>query len=185
VDLLDDLLPMDVAGLHGRMAGGHPIRLEALDDTEYHGVSLGLPAWVEGLAWKTFKKVFRREPATGVLRGWNVAVEQQGPRGPFVDRFARGERVTYGHYEVHPGSGYALPRDYRFGAVIDYARGGNRPWEPFFLTKDPLVALTEDGRDVLLGYGIVSLGPMRFNTPAFFLLTRGGPLTYDVKPPWR
>jgi hypothetical protein len=182
----EELRGLGVVGLHARMAAGGPVRLDALDDTEFHGVSLGLPGWVERLAWTTFKKVFRRDPGTGALRGWNVAVEQRGVQGPFVDRRRRGgERVTYGHYAVRSAAGVPMPRDYWFGAVIDYATGGNAPWDPVRFTFDPLVSLAPGGDDLLLGYSVLRLGPALADTPAFFLLRRGGPLSYDEVPPWR
>lgn len=142
----EELRGLGVVALHARMAAGGPVRLDALDDTEFYGVSLGLPGWVERLAWTTFKKVFRRDPGTGALRGWNVAVEQRGVQGPFVDRRRRGgERVTYGHYAVRSAAAVHMPRDYRFGAVIDYATGGNAPWDPVRFTFDPLVSLAPGG----------------------------------------
>ncbi|RLB64229.1 MAG: hypothetical protein DRI90_05055, partial [Deltaproteobacteria bacterium] len=60
------------------LTSGHSIDPRQLDDVEYRGISLGLPAIVEKLTWKKFKKVFHRDPATGVLRGWNVRMEQNG-----------------------------------------------------------------------------------------------------------
>ena len=46
------------------------------------GTSLGLPALVEKLTWKTFQKTFYRDPRTGRLLGWNVRLEQDGLDAP-------------------------------------------------------------------------------------------------------
>jgi hypothetical protein len=180
---VDELLPASVRELHARLEAGFPIDPNQLDDTEYEGIGLGLPETVERLAWKTFKKVFRRDVRTRVLRGWNVAVEQTGLEGPFTDRLKRGKRATYGHYEVWPGSGYALPGNYHHGLVIDYGRGGNSRFDVTGALRDPLVSLEEGSVTWLLGYSFAQVGPFQVRTPSYFLLRRGKPLTYDVTPP--
>ncbi len=181
--MIRELLPLSTRALRERMDAGFAFDPAALDDTEYHGVSLGLPELVERMAWKTFKKVFRRDPADGVLRGWNVAVAQQGPDGPWEDRLRRGKRVTYGHYQVWPASSYVLPGPWGSGAVIDYGKGGNALFDPTGLTIDPLVALEEGSAEWLLGFSMLQFGPLQWSTPSWFVLHRGGPLTYDVRPP--
>lgn len=182
---LDDLLTMSARELHERLVAGHPIDPSKLDDTEYEGVALGMPHFVEQLAWKTFKKVFRRDVNTRMLRGWNVTVEQDGVQGPFKDKLRRGKRITYGHYQVWPAAQYTLPGDYGFGLVIDYGKGGNRAFDPVNTLKDPLVALDPGSVDWLLGYSFAEVGPLQVKTPAYFLLRRGRSLTYDVAPPRR
>lgn len=177
---LDDLLPLGPRALHRVLERGHPIEPTALDDTEYHGVALGNPRFVEWLSWKTFKKVFRRDPDTGALRGWNVAVQQQGAHGPFVDRRRGDERVTYWHYGVRPAGGYRTPGRYGFGLMIDYGLGERGALNPQRRIRDPLVSLSIDGPELLLGYSYVDLGLVQVPTPTFFALVRGGPLTYDV-----
>lgn len=176
---LRDLLPRTYGELRATLSAGHPIDPAALDDTEYHGIALGNPAWFERVTWKTFKKVFRRDPATGVLRGWNVAVEQRGPEGPFDDRRRRGERVVYWPYEVHAASGYRMPGPWGFGLCIDYGRA-HPWWNPQHLIRDPLVAVNAGSADLLLGYSYVDLGFLQLGTPSYFALVRGGPLTYDA-----
>jgi hypothetical protein len=162
---------------------GRPVPDGALDDTEFHGVALGLPGWVEALSWKTFKKVFRRDRLTGRLHGWNAAVVQAGVDGPYEDRRRGGRRLTYGHYEVRPAAAYGGLGGLRggVGVVIDYGLGGNAWWDVSSRLKDPLVALDDDGA-LLLGYSVVDLGAVRLDTPTWFVLQRGGPLTYDVAP---
>ena len=67
--MMDTLVHADHAELRAHLLAGHPIDPAALDDTEYHGISLGLPGWVDRLTWKKFFKVFHRDGATGRLRG--------------------------------------------------------------------------------------------------------------------
>lgn len=179
--MLSDLLDLGPAALHAHMGRGFAIDPARLDDTEYHGVALGLPRFVERLTWKTFKKVFKRDPVTGKLRGWNVAVEQQGVDGPFIDRRKNGQRVIYGPYEVHDAKDYVVPGPYDHGLMIDYGAAA-RGLDVQRLIRDPLVSLQEGAVDLLLGYSYVELGLGRLRTPTYFALLRGHPLTYDAYP---
>ena len=52
------LLDLSGADLARRFAQGHPLQAQDLAGFEYRGVSLGLPAFVERLSWKTFVKAF-------------------------------------------------------------------------------------------------------------------------------
>ena len=131
-----DLLSMSRAQLTRLLDEGHAIEPEALDDTEYRGVSLGLPGLVERLTWKKFRKVFHRDPVTHRLRGWNVRLEQNGLDAPDVPLLKRGAEFTFGHYEVcEPGEARA-PRALP-GLLIDYGRGRNHRLDPVSRLRDP------------------------------------------------
>jgi hypothetical protein len=178
---LSDLAPLGPFALHDALLAGHPFDAAALDGREYHGVALGNPAFVEALTWKTFKKVFLREP-TGALRGWNVAVEQRGVDGPYVDKLKGGKRVTYGHYEVRPASEYASGRKYAAFQMIDYGHAEVGALNIQRLIRDPLAAVNPGSADLLLGYSYLDLG-FCVPTPTFFALVRGEALTYVVPRP--
>src|SRR5262245_17008157 len=111
---------MNHAELRSALRSGHPVDPTALDDWEYRGTSLGR------LAWKTFQKVFHRDPANGTLRGWNVRVEQHGIGAASVPRQRRGRPLTFGHFEVVPLPRQAAPWLCGEGLLLDYGRGGNR-----------------------------------------------------------
>lgn len=152
-------------GLYKLFQQGSSVDPSWLQDREFHGWSVGQPRIVTRLTWLHFKKVFRREP-DGRLRGWNVAVAQDGS---FQDVEQKGIRSTYGHYEVvHQGH----------RTVIDYRLGGNLRRDPLGLLVDPIVTLTPGSADLLLGYTEVGVP-----TPTFFALVPGEPLTYAVQPP--
>jgi hypothetical protein len=154
--IANDLLSLSRSDLMDLLRGGHPIDPRALDDTEYHGVSLGLPGVVERLTWKNFKKTFHRDPSTGLLRGWNI-------------RVSTGK--AWGHYQV------VAPRHRKLcdrGLLIDYGKARLR---------DPIVALAKDDPTLLLGWTYVDLGFTQMGTPSFFSLTRGGPLSHVVSDP--
>ncbi len=165
-----DLLTLDRASLMELLRSGHPIDPRALDDTEYHGVSLGLPQVVEALTWKKFKKTFHRDRKTGALRGWNVREEQNGLDAPWIDRRDKsGAPISFGHYQVVDPRGRKMPDGCDRGLLIDYGRARLR---------DPIVALQSDDASLLLGWTYVDLGITRVGTPSYFTLTRGGPLSY-------
>jgi hypothetical protein len=182
-DTIDELCGLPGDGLRERMRRGHPIDPAALADTEYRGISLGLPRWLEQLTWKTFMKVFHRDEHRGVLRGWNVRLEQTGIFGPCVPRQKGGRRVTFGHYEVLPASGYRVPHGLDQGVMLDYGLGRNGRLAPLSRARDPVVALEPGGVALLLGWTYLDLGLRLLPTPSYFLLERHGPLGEVVGPP--
>ena len=168
----ETLWAMSSKELKAQLASGHAIDPEVLNDTEYRGVSLGLPAWVERLTWKTFMKTFHRDPATGRLRGWNVKLEQDGlDAGPRA-KVKKGQPLTFGHYEVVPGQG-------RPGLLIHYGLGKNSALDPARLLRDPIVAIHAGSAELLLGWSYLDLG-FAVPTPSYFTLERVGPLSHVV-----
>lgn len=174
----DDLLSLDARALAALLAAGHPIDPHSLDDREYRGISLGLPHFVEALTWKTFKKVFHRDPTTQRLRGWNVRMKQRGIDGPFEPLMRGGAPVTFGHYEVVEATPDNVPAGCDRGLLIDYGRGDNRRLDPIRRLRDPVVALAAGSVDLLLGWSFVDLGFRRVSTPSYFCLERDTPLTH-------
>jgi hypothetical protein len=178
-----DLLGLDRRQLAKLLCEGHPIDPVALDDTEYRGVSLGLPAFVDKLTWKTFKKVFHRDPETGHLRGWNVRIQQTGLEPPFIAQQRNAQPFAWGHYRVVAATGRPMPRPVPQGLLIDYGLGRNSPLTfPVPAMRDPLVALEPGSVDLLLGWSYLELGPLRISTPSYFSLERDGPLTHRASP---
>lgn len=167
---------LDNRALQNLMQDGFAIDPAALDDSEYRGISLGLPAAVVALTWRKFMKTFHREPGTGVLRGWNVRVVQDGDDTPCVPQQKGGRERCFGHYQVVRPFGYAMPTPMYQGLLIDYGLGGNSPLDPVSRTRDPIVALREGRADLLLGCSYLDLGFRTLRTPSFFTLERLGPL---------
>lgn len=160
------------------LSRGHAIDPRALDDTEYRGVSLGLPSPIVALTWLTFRKTFHRDPRTQRLRGWNVRMEQTGLDGARTPKHVAGEPVCFGHYEVGPARGRGSPIPCEQGLLIDYGLGANRWLDPARRARDPIVALEPGSAERLLGWTYLDLGIRRVGTPSFFLLEREGPLTH-------
>ena len=181
MSLASELLAMDRAALADLMRAGHPIDPRALDDTQYRGVSLGLPRLIVKMTWLKFRKTFHRDPETGVLRGWNVRLEQNGLDAPNVPRTRKGRTWAFGHYEVVRGD-ERVPCGSQ-GLLIDYGLGGNRGVNGRI--RDPIVALSHGDAAALLGWSYLDLGRARIGTPSWFLLEREGPLDEIVLPPRR
>lgn len=165
------------------LRAGHPIEASALDDTEYRGVSLGLPRFVERLTWKTFMKTFHRDPETGVLRGWNVRVVQSGVDAKSVPQLRGGVPRAFGHFHVVEARDHGVPAGADRALLIHYGLGQNPALDPTRFVRDPLVALNPGSVELLLGWTYVALGPFRIGTPSYFTLERQGPLTHRVAPP--
>ena len=179
----NDFLRMNRRELLNVLRDGHPIAPDGIADAAYRGISLGLPAWVDRLAWKTFQKTFHRDPATGHLRGWNVRIEQRGYEAPSVALRKNGQPFCWGHYRVVTPAKPAPRIGRSRGLLIHYGLGGNAALDPTNRVRDPLVAITRDNPNMLLGWSYVDLGVLSFGTPTFFLLEREGPLTHIVRPP--
>ena len=171
------------AELQQVLQDGHPIDPQALDDTTYRGVSLGLGRVIERLTWKTFEKVFHRDPETGQLRGWNTRLEQTGLDGPVRHRHRRGRPWTFGHYRVCAISTVSPPRPCGPGLIVDYSDAGNRRWDPIGCLRDPIVAVNAGQHNLLLGWSYLRIGAWRIGTPSFFTLELQGPLSESVDPP--
>jgi len=174
------MLAMGSGDLTDVVAAGHPINPTLLDDTEYQGISLGLPAIVDKLAWKTFQKTFHRDPATGELRGWNVRLRQSGLEGEIVPKLKRGAPFTWGHYRVVANAGRPSPKPWCDSLLIDYSVAANSRFGATYRMRDPLVALEAGSAGTLLGWSYVQLGHRQVSTPSFFLLRNPRPLSHVV-----
>jgi len=180
---LPELLKLSSRNLEGLLCAGHVIDTAALDGRVYRGVSLGLPGWLERLTWKTFQKTFFRDPDTGILRGWNIRLEQRGLDAPSVPLRRRGAPHTFGHYEVVNIDPQRSPIPCPQALLIDYGRGGGHPLNPTSRLRDPLVSLHPGRVDRLLGCTYLDLGFTQLRTPSYFLLTDDGPLEHVVDAP--
>ena len=178
-----ELLALDRRTLMTLLRAGHPIEPDALADSEYRGISLGLPQLIERLSWKKFQKVFHRDPSSGALRGWNVRLEQNDLDAPCVPLQRRGMAHTFGHFEVvDPRQTRGVPRGCDRGLLIDYGRGRNGRLNIISRLRDPIVALTAGSADVLLGWSYLDVLGDHVRTPSFFSLERVGPLREVVTP---
>ncbi|MBI2393327.1 MAG: hypothetical protein HYV09_27335 [Deltaproteobacteria bacterium] len=171
-----ELLHASTRELREHIVHGHPVDPHAIEGWAYRGTSLGLPSFVERLTWKTFQKTFHRDSA-GRLVGWNVRLEQDGIDSPSRPKLRRGRPVTEWHYEVIEPRGVPTPPGFDRGLIIDYSRGPNPPG-PVRLTKDPLVSLSPDDCDELLGVSYLVVSGRCVETPTYFTLERDHPIDF-------
>jgi len=177
-----ELINADRRTLRALLASGHPIEPEALSGWRYRGISLGMPGWIDQLAWKTFVKCFVRDPGASHVRGWNVRIRQTGFGGPIEPLLRHGEPFTFGHFRVVEPRGYRMPPGSDRGLLLDYGRGGNPALDPTSRLRDPIVALAPGSADLLLGWSYLDLGVL-VPTPSFFTLERHSEVTDLVTPP--
>lgn len=163
-----DLATASRAELSAALAAATPADPGRLAGWRYLGLSLGLPAWVDRLAWSIFEKDFVAQD--GAVRGWNVRLEQQAWRpGLQPTAMRRGDApFCFGHFAV---------RREPAGTILDYGQGKNPTLDPTRLVRDPLVAL-DDEQTWLLGQSRVQFGPIDIPTPSYFLLQRLGPVQH-------
>jgi hypothetical protein len=167
---VETLWSLSNAELARVLATGHPIDAAALTGS-FRGVSLGLPAWVDRIAWKVFRKVFVRGSAG--VEGYNVRLVQSPGLAPVSGRAAaqqvRGRDRTFGPFRV-TALPAAAPFGCRAGVLLDY--GAAHPvWHPLARLRDPLVAVVPGSTDLLLGASYLALGA-GVRTPSFFTLER-------------
>lgn len=174
--IVDELLPLKPRQLMEHLRAGHPIDPGALDGRAYQGVSLGMPAWIDRLAWKTFQKAFQRDHATGELRGWNVRLQQHGIDAPCEAMMRRGRPLQFGHFRVVATDGLSMPEGTNRGLLIDYGLEDKPMWDFARMLRDPIVALQPDDPSVLLGWSYLQLPRRTLPTPSFFLLRRPEPI---------
>lgn len=182
---LDQVLQLDNSQLYDIVRQAHPLDLEALADTSYTGIDLSMPAIFHKLFWKLFRKTFHRDPKTGVLRGWNVKVQQTGwdkPPAPKLNK--SGKPLTFGHYEVRSARGLKFPRGWQGSDYLDYRVAGNTFFDfPARTGYCPLVAVNKGSMDLLLGWEVFNISGLQIPLNDFWLLKREGPLTVaDVVP---
>ena len=163
----DQLHDLDADGRRHAFAEGTPVAPADLSGHEYLGVSLGLPSFVDKIAWKTFIKAFHTDDSG--IRGWNIRLVQNGLHGPFEPMISKGRPLTFGHFRVEKDGD---------GLLLNYGAGDqNSAFDPVRALRDPVVAISGDPT-LLLGYSALAMGPFRLSTPSWFTLRRLRPLSH-------
>lgn len=181
---LDDLMAMNSKQLFAVMQQGHPLDTQAMADTQYLGVDLSLPGFMRKILWHTFRKAFHQDPDTGVLRGWNVKMAQNGIDGeqqPLADR--KGRPKTFGHYHVKSAEGVRFPKGWQGPHFLDYTQAGNTFFDMARLGFTPLIAVNQGSSELLLGWEVFKLGPLFLPFPLYWALRLHGPLELVIPPP--
>lgn len=174
---LDEMTRMTTAQVVEVFRKGYPIKTEELHNTQYLGIDLTGPALFHKFFWKTFRKTFYRDPSTGILRGWNVKLEQTGWNGPTVaKKSSKGEELAFGHYHVCSAVGKKFPHHWQGADYLDYGIDGNAFFDVARLGYCPLVAVNEGSTELLLGWEVFKIGGLFVPLTDYWLLKRDGPL---------
>ena len=141
--------------------------LEALAGWEFRGINRlplnALPvARLVGI--KKFCKGFFREGDR--VMGYNSPVAQN-----VLDGRWHIAPKKFGFYEVHAVDPTARDNAYLHAVLLNYGKGGNKPYDPTSGLRDYLVQVDAANPDLFLGKAHYALGPLRIATN-FFILER-------------
>lgn len=156
---------------------GHPVNKEELINKKYLGIDLSLPPLMNKILWKTFRKTFYREPETGIIRGWNVRLEQTGwEQQTIAMKNKKGEQIAFGHYHLLHAKGKKFPKGWQGADYLDYGVAGNAPYDLARLGYCPLVAVNEGSSELLLGWEVFKIGNIFIPLNDYWLLKMDGDL---------
>lgn len=139
--------------------------IDALVGWEFRGINRmplnSLPV-AQLLGIKKFCKGFFRGE-DGRVMGYNSPVAQN-----VLDGRWHIAPKKFGFYEVHPVDATSRDNFYLHAVLLDYGRGGNKPFDPTRGLRDYVVQLADD---LFLGKAYYALGPARIRSN-FFILER-------------
>jgi hypothetical protein len=154
------------------MRGATP-DMDALVGWEFRGINrfplypLPIP---ETLGIKKFVKGFYRGE-DGRVMGYNCPVEQNILDGRWRTKPSDTSPKRFGYYEVHPVDATSRDNAYLHAVLLNYGKGGNKPWDPTAGLRDYLVQVDPQNPDLFLGKAYYAIGPARLRTN-FFILER-------------
>jgi hypothetical protein len=146
--------------------GQHP-DMDTLAGWEFRGTNH--PGWAKVVGIKKFiKGFFLRD---GELYGYNSPAVQNGIKAPWIGKPDDLAAKRFGFYKVTEVDPESRDNAYLHSVLLDYGRGGNKPWDPTSHIRDYLVRVDPDNDDLFLGKALIALGPARVATN-FFILER-------------
>ncbi len=114
---------------------------------------------------KFCKGFFRGED--GRVMGYNRPVANNVLDG----RWNIGDK-RFGFYEVHPVDPTARDNSYLHALLLDYGKGGNKPYDITGGLRDYIIQVDPTNPDLLLGKAYFALGPARIGGLNYFILER-------------
>ncbi len=133
-------------------------------------VAIRTSAWAKWVGIKKFTKGFFRDH-DGQVHGYNVPIVQGRLDDAWVAKPDDHAPRRFGFFLVTPVDPSARDNAYLHALLLDYGRGGNKPWDPSRGLRDYVVQVDADNPDVLLGRAFYAVGPARLETN-FFILER-------------
>ena len=142
--------------------------LDALVGWEFRGINH--PGWAKLVGIKKFVKGFFRHE-DGRVMGYNSPVVQNVLDGRWRTKPSDTAPKRFGFYEVAAVDPTSRDNAYLHAVLLDYGRGGNKPWDPTSGLRDYLVQVEPANPDLFLGTAYYALGPLRVHS-SYFILER-------------
>lgn len=144
--------------------------LDRLAGWEFRGTNT--PGWAKLAGIKKFIKGMYRDGDE--VYGYNCPVVQNGLDAPWIAQPDDAAPKRFGFYRVAPTDPTSRDNVYLHSVLLDYGKGGNKPWDPTAGLRDYLVQVDADRDDLYLGKAYYRLGPVCVPT-SFFILERHRP----------
>nr|HEX4317926.1 hypothetical protein [Kofleriaceae bacterium] len=145
--------------------------LDQLVGWEFRGVNH--PDWAWPLGIKKFVKGFYRDGDQ--VFGYNRAVRTNVLDGRWNMSWPDDDPHRYGYFLVAPVDAASPDNAALHSVLLDYARGGNKPWDPQRGLRDYLVQVDDANPHLFLGKAYYRLGPLPAVHSNFFILERHQP----------
>jgi hypothetical protein len=170
-----DLEKLSARELEPIFLRGQQPDLDSLVGWEFRGMNV--PAWAKLIGIKKFIKGFYLRD--NEVYGYNSPVVQNPITAPWISKPDDDNPKRFGFYRVTEVDPTSRDNAYLHAVLLDYGRGGNKPWDPTSAIRDYLVHVDPDNEDLYLGKAYIAVGPARFSTN-FFLLERYRRGLHDV-----
>jgi len=137
---------------------------------EFRGINrmmLNQVPWANAVGIKKFLKGFFRA-SDGRVMGYNSPVDSTNA----LDGRWNITEKRFGFYEVYPVDATARDNEYLHALLLDYGKGGNKPYDITRGLRDYLIQVDPQNPDLLLGKAYFAVGPARIGGLNFFILER-------------
>ena len=143
---------------------------ESLVGWEFRGINrmmLNQVPWANLVGIKKFLKGFFRAE-DGRVMGYNSPVDSKNA----LDGRWNITEKRFGFYEVYPVDATARDNEYLHALLLDYGKGGNKPYDITSGLRDYLIQVDPANPDLLLGKAYFAIGPARIGGLNYFILER-------------
>jgi hypothetical protein len=160
------------AELAAVFAAGEPPDVSALTGFEFRGYNQPRAAALLGI--RKFIKAFYLD-GSGRHFGCNTPVVQNGLDAEWLARPSVERPRRYAFFQIEPPDPAAPDEMRRGAALLDYGRGGNRPYDIARILRDYLVRVDHGSDELLLGKAYFVVAETRL-AHSYFLIERYRPL---------
>jgi hypothetical protein len=158
--------------LEAAFAAGRAPDLDALAGFEFLGYNQ--PPVTSMLGIRKFIKAFYLDDSQQAF-GCNTPVRGSRLDQEWIPRPSREQPKRYAFFKVEAADPDAADRLHQGAVLLDYSRGGNKPYDVSRILRDYLVEVEPDSADLLLGKAFFVIAGARVAS-SFFLIQRYQPL---------